>query len=387
MSQDALAVQNASRRSAKARRDWTLNAVVLALFALFLWWGDGSMARALGWDWLPAKLNGYQVQILNLVAVYGILALSLNLIYGFTGMFSLGHAGFMAIGAYVSALCVLPAAQKEMMWLIDPIMWPFSVLHTPFWISVVLGGLAAAFIALFIGFPVLRLGGDYLGIATLGFAEIIRVLIVNLTPITNGSLGIKGLPAHTTLLTSYLWLFLVLFGMVRLLNSNFGNVLKAVRDDEVAAQVMGIDVFRSKLFSFCLGAFLAGVGGALLGNLLTTIDPKMFNFQLTFNILMIVVAGGLGSLTGSILGSVIITVLLEWLRVVESPLDVGVFTIPGIPGMRMVVFSVVLLLIILYRREGIMGMREITWDGIFGFFGRARRRLRGESRPDGGDGA
>ena len=377
MSAVSVAESKASSSASKTRRDWALNAAALGVLALFLWWADGGMQRMLGWDWLPDKLNGYQIQILNLVAVYGILALSLNLIYGFTGMFSLGHAGFMAIGAYISALCVLPAAQKEMMWLIDPIIWPFSVLETPFWISVILGGLAAAFIALFIGIPVLRLGGDYLGIATLGFAEIIRVLIVNLTAITNGPLGIKGLPAHINLFTSYLWLLLVLVGMIKLLKSNFGNVLKAVRDDEIAAQVMGIDVFRTKLFSFCLGAFLAGVGGALLGNLLTTIDPKMFNFQLTFNILMIVVAGGLGSLTGSILGSIIITVLLEWLRVVESPLDVGAFTIPGIPGMRMVVFSVVLLLIILYRREGIMGMREITWDGLFAFFRRVRRRLSG----------
>jgi branched-chain amino acid transport system permease protein len=147
-------------------------------------------------------------------------------------------------------------------------------------------------------------------------------------------------------------------------------VLKAVRDDEIAAQVMGINVFHTKLFSFCLGAFLAGVGGALLGNLLTTIDPKMFTFLLTYNVLMIVVAGGLGSITGSILGSAIITVLLEWLRVVEEPMNLGFVEIPGIPGMRMVVFSVVLLIIILYRREGVMGMREFSWNGFFHFFRR-----------------
>ena len=127
------------------------------------------------------------------------------------------------------------------------------------------------------------------------------------------------------------------------------------------------------MLSFCLGAFFAGVGGALLGNLLTTIDPKMFTFLLTFNVLMIVVAGGLGSLTGSILGSAVITVLLEWLRAVEDPITLGNFEIPGIPGMRMVVFSLVLLCIILYRREGIMGMREITWDAIFDFFSRSKR--------------
>ncbi|WP_298068174.1 branched-chain amino acid ABC transporter permease [uncultured Mailhella sp.] len=350
------------------KRDAALTALALAVLYLFLWWADGSMAGALSWSFLPSPLNGYEIQILNLVAVYGILAISLNIIYGFTGMFSLGHAGFMAIGAYVSALCVLSPEQKEIMWIIDEILPPLAALHTPFWFSVILGGVVATIFALFIGIPVLRLGGDYLGIATLGFSEIIRVLIVNATPITNGSLGIKGIPCYTDLFTSFTWLIIVIFCTVRLLNSNFGNVLKAVRDDEIAAQVMGINVFHAKLFSFCLGAFLAGAGGALLGNLLTTIDPKMFTFLLTYNILMIVVAGGLGSITGSIIGSVIITVLLEWLRVVEEPLDLGFIHIPGIPGMRMVVFSVCLLIIILYRREGIMGMREITWNSIGRWF-------------------
>ena len=336
-------------------RDRILTIGAVALLFLFLWWADGSMARTLGLSFLPESLNGYEVQILNLVAVYGILAISLNIIYGFTGMFSLGHAGFMAIGAYVSALCVLTPDQKEMMWLIEEILPPLAALHTPFWFSVILGG-------------------DYLGIATLGFSEIIRVLIVNATSITNGSLGIKGIPCYTDVYTSFIWLIIVTFCIVRLLNSNFGNVLKAVRDDEIAAQVMGINVFHTKLFSFCLGAFLAGVGGALLGNLLTTIDPKMFTFLLTYNVLMIVVAGGLGSITGSILGSAIITVLLEWLRVVEEPMNLGFVEIPGIPGMRMVVFSVVLLIIILYRREGVMGMREFSWNGFFNFFKRLGKK-------------
>jgi len=183
----------------------------------------------------------------------------------------------------------------------------------------------------------------------------------------------KGIPFHASLLVNYGWLLVTLYCMVKLLGSNFGNIFKAIRDDEIAAKVMGIDTFRTKVLSFCLGAFFAGVGGALLGNLLTTIDPKMFTFLLTFNVLMIVVAGGLGSLTGSILGSAVITVLLEWLRAVEDPITLGGFAIPGIPGMRMVVFSLVLLCIILYRREGIMGMREITWDAIFDFFSRRKR--------------
>lgn len=341
-------------------RDTLLNLAAICLLAIFLYFAE-------------SYLDGYTIQILNLVAVNAILALSLNLIYGFTGMFSLGHAGFMAIGAYVSALCILPAAQKEMMWILEPIIWPFSILETPFWISVIAAGLIAALLGLLIALPVLRLGGDYLGIATLGFAEIIRVVIVNATPVTNGSLGIKGIPAHATLFVNYAWLLVTLYFMVKLLKSNFGNILKAIRDDEVAAKVMGIDTFRYKVLSFCIGAFFAGVGGALLGNLITTIDPKMFTFLLTFNVLMIVVAGGLGSLTGSILGSLVITFALEWLRIVENPVTIGSLEIPGIPGMRMVVFSLVLLAIILYRREGIMGMREITWNSIFGFLQRRKR--------------
>ncbi|MDD4702098.1 MAG: branched-chain amino acid ABC transporter permease [Desulfovibrio sp.] len=316
-------------------------------------------------------LGDYEIYIVKLIFINAILALSLNLIYGFTGLFSLGHAGFIAVGAYVSALCILPAEQKEMMWILEPMMWPFSELFTPFWASVLAGGFVATIFAFFIAVPVLRLGDDYLGIATLGFAEIIRVLIVNATPITNGSLGIKGIPSHATLLICYGWVLFTLIVLARLVFSNYGNVLRCIRDNEIAASVMGINVFWNKVISFCVGAFFAGVGGALLGSHLSTIDPKMFNFLLTFNVLMFVVAGGLGSLTGSLLGATVITILLEWLRAIEEPMDIfGFFEIPGIPGMRMVVFSLVLLGIILFRREGIMGTRELTWKRIGAFLRR-----------------
>ncbi|NLX85240.1 MAG: branched-chain amino acid ABC transporter permease [Synergistaceae bacterium] len=332
-----------------------LNLLLTLLLAFFLWWAQGN-------------LDGYKIQILNLIAVNAILALSLNLIYGFTGMFSLGHAGFMAIGAYVSAILILPAAQKEMMYILEPIIWPFSVIHAPFFISVLAGGLVAALLGLLIALPVLRLGGDYLGIATLGFAEIIRVVFTNITPVTNGALGLKGIPSYADLGWNYFWCVLTFYVIVKLLSSNFGNCLRAIRDDEVAAKAMGINTFKCKAISFAVGAFFAGVGGALMGSLITTIDPKMFNFQLTFNILMIVVAGGLGSITGSMVGAVVITVLLEWLRFVEDTIQIGSFVLEGIPGMRMVIFSVVLLFIILYRREGIIGGYEFSWDSVTRFF-------------------
>ena len=213
----------------------------------------------------------------------------------------------MAIGAYVSALCILSPEQKEMMWILEPMIWPFSEMMTPFWISVLLGGAVAALCALFIAVPVLRLGDDYLGIATLGFAEIIRVVIVNATSITNGSLGIKGIPNEASLLNCYIWFLFTLIVLVRLLNSNFGNVLRCIRDNEIAARVMGINVFAYKVLSVCLGAFLAWRGRGFIGQPPFQPLTKMFNFLFDLNVLMFVVAGGLGSLNGQHLGAGVIT--------------------------------------------------------------------------------
>jgi len=331
-----------------------------------------------GLKWTEGGFDGYQTQLLNLVAINAILAISLNFIYGFSGMFSLGHAGFMAIGAYVSALCILSPAQKEMLWLLEPIYGPLADIQTPFFVSVMLGGAAAALFSLVIAFPVMRLGGDYLGIATLGFAEIIRVFFTNLAPITNGAIGLRGIPSYANIWWNYTWLLITLFVILSILKSNFGNVLKSIRDDEIAARTMGINTTAYRTMAFCVGGFFAGVGGALMGSLVTTIEPKMFNFQLTFNILLIVVAGGLGSVTGSLVGSAVITLLLEWLRIVETPMSFGPIDIPGIPGMRMVIFSLALLLIIIFRREGLMGSREFSWDAFYNLFGARRWK---EGRP------
>ncbi len=342
-----------------ARRDCLLNVLLIGLLFFLLHVAE-------------QQLDAYSIRILSLVAVNAILAVSLNLIYGFTGMFSLGHAGFMAIGAYVCALLILSPAQKESMWILEEIQPWLAHLSAPqlfaglfsdpdmarqlgFLCAVSLGGLAAALCGIVIALPVLRLGGDYLGIATLGFAEIIRVLIVNAASLTNGSLGIKGIPQYATLWWNYGWLLFTLYVIVTLLRSSTGAAFKAVRDDEIAARVMGVNTFYHRVLSFTIGAFFAGVGGALTAALISTIDPKMFNFMLTFNVLMIVVAGGLGSITGSVIGSVVITVMLELLRPVDS----------FAPGTRMVLFSLLLLGIILFRRKGLMGTREFSWHILF----------------------
>lgn len=335
-------------------RNSLLSSLALFLVVAALWWA-------------PGNLDGYKIQILNLIAIYSILGLSLNLIYGITGMFSLGTAGFMCIGAYVSSMLILPEMQKDMIFLLEPLNPVLYSAHAPFLVAVLAGGVVAALAGLLIGIPVLRLGGDYLGIATLGFAEIIRVVSNNIPTITNGALGLKGIPAHADLWWNYGWMFFTLYFMYRIVNSNFGNALKAIRDDELAAKAMGIDTFKYRVTSFTIGAFFAGVGGALMASLLTTIDPKMFMVTMTYNVLMVVVAGGLGSLTGSVIGAAIVTILLEWLRFVENPITLGSLEIPGIPGMRMVIFALSLIVIILYRPEGVMGTREFSWDGLLNF--------------------
>ncbi len=355
-------------------RDLSFTVCAVLLLAAFLQYAETSF-------------DSYSIQVMNLVAINAILAVSLNLVYGFTGMFSLGHAGFMAVGAYVCTLCILTPDQKVSMWILEEIHPWLEQLSLPFFFAVLAGGLAAALAGLLIALPVLRLGGDYLGIATLGFAEIIRVLITNAIPLTNGSLGIKGIPQYATLWWNFGWLLITLYCILCLIRSNVGNVFKAIRDDEIAAKTMGVNTFYYRVLSFCVGAFFAGVGGALTAALISTIDPKMFGFLLTFNILMIVVAGGLGSVTGSLIGSVIITVMLELLRPVENPISLsdigwwfpfgdklalyfGDHTFDGVPGMRMVIFSLLLLAIILFRREGLLGMREFSWAAAAGFIHR-----------------
>ncbi|HKM38710.1 MAG TPA: branched-chain amino acid ABC transporter permease, partial [bacterium] len=209
---------------------------------------------------------------------------------------------------------------------------------------------------------VLRLKGDYLAIATLGFAEIIRVVIVNMRSLTNGALGLKNIPGHTNLGWTTIYAGLTVLLLVRLVGSSYGRALKAIREDEVAAEAMGINVFYHKMMAFVVGAFLAGMGGALQGSLIGSIDPAMYKLPLTFQILLMVVLGGMGSITGTVIAATIVTALMEILRFVESPLTIGAFHLPGIPGMRMVVFSLLLIAVTLFYRQGIMGEKEFSWS-------------------------
>ncbi|HHW91541.1 MAG TPA: branched-chain amino acid ABC transporter permease [Firmicutes bacterium] len=326
--------------------------VILSL-VLFIYWAGG-------------HFNPYQVRILNLIGINIGLGLSLNLINGFTGQFSLGHAGFMAVGAYTTTLLMMPPAIKQMNFFMMPLVSPLDQIQLPFLAALLLGGLLSALMGVLIGAPVLRLRGDYLAIATLGFSEIIRIVITNIRSVTNGALGLKGIPAYTNLWWSWGFALLTIFVMTRLIHSSYGRAFKAIREDEIAAEAMGIGLSRHKMLAFTLAAFLAGIGGGFQASLLTTIEPNMFRFTLTFEILLMVVLGGMGSITGTVIAATIVTILKEVLRGVEAPMNLGFISLPGIPGMRMVIFSLLLILVVLFYREGIMGQRELSWERLLG---------------------
>jgi len=329
--------------------------------------------------------GNFTLRIFNLCAIYIVLAISMNLLNGFTGLFSLGHAGFMAIGAYVCALLTMSPAQKAMNFFLSPIVPVLANVQIPFVPALLAAGLVAAAFAWLIGTPVLRLRDDYLAIATLGFAEIIRVVITNMQSVTNGALGLKGLPKYSTTWVVWSVAALSVIFMFALTRSAYGRSLKAVRDNEIAAQAMGIDVAHVKIVSFVVSGFMAGVGGALLGHLMTTIDPKMFVFGLTYNIILIVVLGGNGSITGSVIASIAVTVLMEALRFLDGPLNLVFVKTDGLPGLRMVVFSLLLMAVVIYRQKGLMGTKEFSWDMFSeaGLFPRRKNRPEGEGKGAG----
>lgn len=314
--------------------------------------------------------SDYQIRILNNMAIFITLAVSFNLINGVCGILHLGPNAFVAIGAYTSALLTMSPLEKQMNYIITPLVWPLSDLHAPFALSLLAAGVMASIFAFLISFPVFRVRGDYLAIVTLGFGEVVRVLCNAFQGITNGPLGLKGLSPYTTLWWSWGVAALAVYLITRLVSSSFGRAMKAIRDDETAARAMGVDTFRHLLQAFLISAFFSGVAGGLLAHLITTISPTLFTFFLTFNLLIMIVVGGLGSTTGAVVGAALFTWGGEALRVVESPISLGFMTIPGIPGMRMVFFSIILMVVILFARHGIMGQSELTWNTLSGWLGR-----------------
>jgi branched-chain amino acid transport system permease protein len=333
------------------KRDRILTALsFIGLFG-FLYWAEGFATE-------------YQIRLLNNCAIFITLAVSYNLINGVCGQFSLEPNAFVAIGAYTSALLTMSPTEKQITFIIEPLIWPLNVTALPFWLSLVAAGMVTAFLAFLMGFPVFRVRGDYLAIVTLGFGEVVRVVANNLQSITNGPLGLKGLVPYTNLWWSFGFMVLTLFFIWRLTHSSFGRAMKAIREDEVAAEAMGIRSFRYKMMAFTASGFFEGVAGGLLAHLITTISPVLFTFFFTFNLLIIIVVGGLGSITGSVISAVLFVLGSEALRAVEEPFSLGSIEIPGIPGMRMVIFAVILIAVMIFARKGIMGKKEFSWQGL-----------------------
>ena len=319
-------------------------------------------------------LDSFSMQIFKLCAINIILALSLNLINGFTGLFSLGHAGFMAIGAYTCAVLTMSSDQKEINYVLQPIAPWLENIHMPFVPALILSGVVSCALGWFLGVVALRLRDDYLAIATLGFSEIIRVILTNAQSVTNGSLGLKGLPRFTTMWWAWGLAVASVIFMVLLIRSSYGRAFKAIRDNEIAAESMGINVFGTKVLSFAISSGLAGIAGGLLAHHLTTIDPKQFIFLKTFDILLIVVLGGVGSITGSVISAIVVTVAMEALRFMDGPLNLGFMVTAGTPGLRMVFFSFLLMVVVIYRQQGLMGTNEFSWGAL----SRLGARLRGK---------
>ena len=389
--------------------------------------------------------------VLKKGAVYSLVAVSMNLVNGFTGLFSLGQAGFMLLGAYTYAILTVPVAAK------DTVYYLFGGVDTPaglilgVLLAILLGGCVAALFAWLIGLPVLRLKSDYLAIATLGFAEIIRAVFQwqALGPVTNGANMITQIPSFNNFnLTDgsgkvflrlstffpFLIAILCIIVIVMLINSSYGRAFKAIREDEIAAEAMGINLAKHKMLSFCISSFFAGVGGALFAMFVNNAQAKVYTSTMTYEILLIVVIGGIGSISGSCLATFLYVACAEWwLRFLDSPMTFtsvtdtrrilfilvfaalviggalllirrerrttkkvwkellvslaalallvwlaffiisGSLTVPLLrTGFRMVVFSVIIMIVVLFFRRGIMGDKEFS-DILF-----ARRKASGK---------
>jgi branched-chain amino acid transport system permease protein len=322
--------------------------VLAIVFVAVLFLGNSLLTGGL----VPGfSVSPYFLQVVSLAGINVILAVSLNLINGFTGQFSIGHAGFMAIGAYVSAYVTATFG--------DRVRGALGMLPPAFQNSVLLvialgiGAACAAVAGFLVGVPSLRLRGDYLAIVTLGFGEIIRVFILNIDAV-GGARGFSGIPRLANFAWIYLFAGATILVVSRIVRSSFGRTLVAIREDEIAAEAMGVNTTRSKVISFVVSSAMAGIAGGLFAHYLMYVHTNSFTFIKSFEIIIMIVIGGLGSITGSVLGAVLYIVLTEGLRQFAQ--------------YRMVLFSLLLIVIMIVRPQGILGHREL-WS----FFPRRRR--------------
>ncbi|HXV25282.1 MAG TPA: branched-chain amino acid ABC transporter permease [Alphaproteobacteria bacterium] len=303
-------------------------------------------------------LNAFYLQVLGLLGINIILTVSLNLAAGYGGMFSLGHPAFAAIGGYTAAILAYPVTLKASRipgypeWLLQ--------MEVPFLPALLLGGLTASVVAVLVGWPVLRLRGHYLAVATLGLTVIVQVGIVNLVDYTRGALGLSGIPKHTNLWWIFGFALATIYVVYRLVHSRFGRALRAVRDDYIAAQMSGVNVARTRLIAFTVSAFFAGAAGGLLGHLLRILTPGQFSFNAVFIGVAMMILGGMGSITGSVVGAVIMTILPQFIIPFERGGTIFGAEFPALNGLTQIVIALILILVMLVRPEGLAGSREFS---------------------------
>ncbi|MEG0473169.1 MAG: branched-chain amino acid ABC transporter permease [Solibacillus sp.] len=309
----------------KSKVFWSYLALALVIYAVVQFLISGSMVSY-------ASQNMLITMCINIM-----LAVSLHLVIGITGQFSIGHAGFLAVGAYISAICTMK-------------------LGMPFVTAILIGAVVAALAGLLVGIPSLRLKGDYLAIATLGFAEIIRIVFLNIDYV-NGAAGMQ-VTHQSTWTYAFFGVFITILVISNFTKSRHGRACIAVREDEIAADAMGINTTYYKVIAFAIGSFFAGVAGAIYAHNFYIIQPTAFGFLKSFDILIFVVLGGLGSLSGSVIAAIFLTAISTYLQ--------------GFPETRMIIYSLVLILVMLYRPTGLMGTKEITHLFKFGKKGGSR---------------
>ena len=334
-----------------SQRCW-LTVAVLFCGALISWIAD-------------ERLNGYRQQLVILCGIYAVVAVALALTSGFTGVFSLGQIGFMAIGAYVSALLSMPTTVKDPMLLPGLPTW-LAKFDTTGWhpqaallFACIVAGLAAALVGALVGAPLMRLSGHYVAVATMGFLIIVHSVSVNWDEVTRGARGLSQIPTSTNPWVSYVWLAIAVYVALRLRNSPYGRAMIASRENLIASRSVGVNVLRTRLLAFVVSAFLTGVAGALLAHQIGTVAPSTFYFTTTFTVIIMVVLGGMGSISGAVVGAVIMTLTPELLRPIESGGAIGPFAFASLYGISNIIIAIGFVLIMIFRPQGLFGEKEL----------------------------
>lgn len=312
------------------------------------------------------RFNAYRQQLVVLVLIYAMVAVALAVTSGFTGVFSLGQIGFFAIGAYVSAVMTIPPMWKDEITLpgLPPVIAKMDMSGIPpqaaLLIACIAAGVVAAVVAVIVGAPLMRLSGHYVAVATMGFLIIVYTIIVNWDQVTAGSRGLSQIPNYTTAVTAYLWCAFTVYAAWRVRNGPYGRSMIAARENLLAARGVGVNVLRTRLLAFVFGAFFTGVAGAMLGHQVGTIAPSQFYFQTTFLVITMVVLGGMGSISGAVVGAAIMTILPEYMRDLDNNgIAIGSIQTGPLYGLSQIILSIGFILVMIFRPSGLLGDREL----------------------------